>query len=339
MSRVMTLPAPVRFIERNWLSSNNILLVDGDDTSVVDTGYVAHAAQTVALIGHALQGKPLKRIVNTHAHSDHVGGNAALTAQYGCATTLPAALAQRVEPWDESRLPYETTGQRCARYGVDNTYGEGDVLRLGGMDWRAIATPGHDDESFALFCEDEGVLISADALWQQGFGLLFPNLAKRGATDADKDAVDSQRATLHTLAALHARVALPGHGAPFADVEAAIERALSKLEYLAGDPLRQARLALKVMISFRLMEEGKVELASLPGFFAARPFWRDVNDLFFKLPTVELAELAVTELEKTGAAKRENGHLVGVSNGSNTASRQASGQASAAASAPSSTSV
>jgi glyoxylase-like metal-dependent hydrolase (beta-lactamase superfamily II) len=301
------LPATLRFIERNWLSSNNIVFVDGADTAVVDTGYLSHVAQTLQLVEHALEGKPLRRIVNTHAHSDHVGGNAALTARYGCTTTMPSGYAEVVREWQAEKLPYETTGQRCDRYGCDTSYQAGNTLELGGLHWQALATPGHDMDSLALYCEEERILISADALWQNGFGLLFPNLE----LGTDADAVAAQRATLESLAKLEVRVVLPGHGAPFTGFHSAIEGALSKLAYLAGDPVRQGRLALKVMLSFRLMEEGRVAVASLPHFFASHVFWSGVNAKFFNLDHTALAELACQELVKTGAATIENGYLVG----------------------------
>ena len=48
------LPASLRVIERGWLSSNNILLFDGDEATLIDSGYVGHAAQTVELVREAL---------------------------------------------------------------------------------------------------------------------------------------------------------------------------------------------------------------------------------------------------------------------------------------------
>src|SRR5690606_884703 len=51
----IALPASVRFVERDWLSSNQIFLVDGDTATVVDTGYVKHAPATVAIVGHLLE--------------------------------------------------------------------------------------------------------------------------------------------------------------------------------------------------------------------------------------------------------------------------------------------
>jgi glyoxylase-like metal-dependent hydrolase (beta-lactamase superfamily II) len=74
----MQLPASMRVFERGWLSANNILFIGRDETTLVDTGYVTHAAQTLALVRHALGARGLDRIVNTHLHSDHCGANAML---------------------------------------------------------------------------------------------------------------------------------------------------------------------------------------------------------------------------------------------------------------------
>ena len=76
----MNLPPQIRVLERGWLSSNNILFDDGDRCALIDSGYHAHAAQTLQLLQHALCGKTLTWLINTHCHSDHMGGNAAVQA-------------------------------------------------------------------------------------------------------------------------------------------------------------------------------------------------------------------------------------------------------------------
>jgi glyoxylase-like metal-dependent hydrolase (beta-lactamase superfamily II) len=72
-------PPEITVFERGWLSSNNILFTgQHSGAALVDTGYCTHSAQTLALVQSALGGRPLERILNTHLHSDHCGGNAAL---------------------------------------------------------------------------------------------------------------------------------------------------------------------------------------------------------------------------------------------------------------------
>src|SRR5438445_6438188 len=67
--------AGLQFFERGWLSSNNVLFASSSpagESVLVDTGYASHAAQTVALVRHALGGGLLGRVINTHLHSDHL---------------------------------------------------------------------------------------------------------------------------------------------------------------------------------------------------------------------------------------------------------------------------
>ena len=88
------LPPDIRVFERGWLSSNNILLLGQDNTALVDSGYASHAPQTLALVASALGDRPLDQLVNTHLHSDHCGGNAALQSHYpALRTAIPPGLA------------------------------------------------------------------------------------------------------------------------------------------------------------------------------------------------------------------------------------------------------
>ena len=90
------LPANLLVFERGWLSSNNILFLEGEQAALIDSGYVSHASQTVALLEHALAGRRLTRLLNTHSHSDHIGGNAAVTEAFGCRVVVPAGISPRI---------------------------------------------------------------------------------------------------------------------------------------------------------------------------------------------------------------------------------------------------
>ena len=84
----MAWPAGLQIFERGWLSSNNILIEGQSGTALIDSGYGLHAPQTLALVQSALQDRPLDLLINTHLHSDHCGGNAALQAAYRSARAL-----------------------------------------------------------------------------------------------------------------------------------------------------------------------------------------------------------------------------------------------------------
>jgi glyoxylase-like metal-dependent hydrolase (beta-lactamase superfamily II) len=257
------LPATMRVFERGWLSSNNVLFM-GDETALVDSGYVTHAPQTLALVRHALDGRPLDRLLNTHLHSDHCGGNAALQAAYACHTAIPGAEAGKVGAWDEDALSYRATGQQCARFTFDALLVPGQVHALGGMNWEVLGAPGHDPHALLLFCAQEGILIAGDALWENGFGVIFPELA-------GEPGFGETRATLDLIATLDARVVIPGHGRMFADVTGALQRAYSRLDYLASAPKRNAENAVKVLVKFLLLERQRLALADLPGLLASIP--------------------------------------------------------------------
>ena len=266
------LPPGVAVLERGWLSSNNIVLhgSDGENATLVDSGYVTHAMQTLALVRHALRpGQTLSRIVNTHLHSDHCGGNAALVRAFGALIVIPPGDADAVARWDEDRLTYRLTAQRCERFTYDALLCPEESFTVGKRTWHALAAPGHDPHSLVLFDAHAGVLISADALWESGFGVVFPELDGDGGFDA-------VGATLDLIESLDARLVIPGHGAPFTDVAGALQRARSRLDAFRAAPTRHARHAIKALAKYHLLEVGSEPLPELLAWFAATPIARQV---------------------------------------------------------------
>lgn len=289
--------------ERGWLSSNNILFTGSERTALVDSGYVTHAPQTVALVRHALQERPLDLLLNTHLHSDHCGGNAALQRAYGCRTVIPATEADSVRAWDEEALTYRATGQQCDRFGFDATFAPGDVLPLGDMAWQALAAPGHDPHSLILYCPDERILISADALWENGFGVVFPELeGESGFAEV--------RATLELIASLDVRLVIPGHGAPFADIGKALDTAFSRIDYFAADPVRNAQNAVKVLLKFLLLDRQSMPVTEVEPLLSGMPLFGEANRRYLRQSGAELAQWAVAQLVRAGAADVQGGWLV-----------------------------
>jgi glyoxylase-like metal-dependent hydrolase (beta-lactamase superfamily II) len=301
------LPASVHVFERGWLSANNILLLGRDETALVDSGYVTHAPQTLTLIEHVLRQhqRPvqLDQLLNTHLHADHCGGNAALQLRYGCRTAIPAGDADKVSGWDEEALSYRATGQQCPRFDFHATLRNGDQLQLGDLSWQVLAAPGHDPQALILYCAQEGLLISGDALWRNGFGVVFPELeGESGFAEVGH--------TLALIAGLDVRLVIPGHGAPFTDVAAALDRARSRLDYLQADPLRNAQNSVKVLLKFLLLERQTIPLAALPSMMAQIPLLAICNQRYFQHGDAVLADWAVAQLVKAGAATCADGKLI-----------------------------
>ena len=104
------LPPGVIVLERGWLSSNNVVIRGAEEAALVDSGYCTHAQQTLHLVSQATVDRRLTTLVNTHLHSDHCGGNAALQAGYPRLRTLiPPGLAAAVRNWDPVKLTYQPT--------------------------------------------------------------------------------------------------------------------------------------------------------------------------------------------------------------------------------------
>jgi glyoxylase-like metal-dependent hydrolase (beta-lactamase superfamily II) len=295
---VAGLPANVVVLERGWLSSNNILVIGADETALIDTGYVAHAEQTVALVESALDGRSLDRVLNTHLHSDHCGGNAALQARHpDLRIEIPPGEAALVERWDEEGLSFRATGQSCPRFRVSGLLQPGTEREVGGLRWQIHAAPGHDPHSVILFEPVSRTLASADALWENGFGIAFPELK-------GEPSFGEMAATLDLIERLAPSIVIPGHGLIFTDVEAALKVARRRFEGLQRDPTKHARHAIKVLIKFKLLEKQRMSRTDWMAWVRETPYLAMVCARFFEGVALDaLAQEILAELVAARAAE------------------------------------
>lgn len=298
------LPAGVVVLERGWLSSNNVLLVGPGGVDMVDSGYGSHSDQTLELVEKVCAGRRLGTLVNTHLHSDHCGGNAALQARHpDLVTLIPPGLADAVRAWDEVALTYRPTGQTCPRFSFQGLLEPGSSIELGAAHWEVHAAPGHDPHSVLLLEPASRTLISADALWENGFGVVFPELEGVAA-------FDEVAATLDLIEQLEPSIVIPGHGRVFTNTEAALATARRRLAAYRADPSRHAGHAAKVLIKFRLLEWQTVSWDAFLAWSDATEYLRIVRERFFpSIPAHRWVETLVDELSRSGAARLENGVL------------------------------
>ena len=298
------MPPGIEVFERGWLSANNIFHFGEDNVSLVDSGYYAHQSMTLDLVRNTLDKhglSTLNQIVNTHLHSDHCGGNAELAKTYDCEIYIPAAEALAVESWDIDLLSYQNLGQECPRFMYDGLLIPGQEIKLGRYPWRVLSAPGHA-HSVIFYQEQHGILISADALWEDGFGAIFPELW-------GESGFEEVAQTLDLIESLSISLVIPGHGKPFVDVAKSIATARSRLDYLAADPKRNARHGAKVLLKYKLIEWRSKDLNEVMVWICNTPALESAANLL-NMEIEALAQWLPQALVQSGAAKLNGTYLI-----------------------------
>lgn len=110
----------------------------------------------------------LTQILLTHSHFDHVGGLTALKER----TAAPVLAHAEAAPM------LEAAASSAVRWGLhieqppapDKLLKEGDVVRVGKVDFHVLYTPGHAPGHVSFHARSEGALFDGDVLFQGGIG-------------------------------------------------------------------------------------------------------------------------------------------------------------------------
>ena len=140
----------------------------GDEDS--GAGVVVDPGDEAARIALAVEQTDLEvgSIIVTHAHIDHVGAVAALADEYAC----PVLMHAESEPM-LMQLPTQAMmmGLKFGKVpAVDRHISDGEVLEVGKLRLHSLYTPGHAPGHLAFYIEDEGVVLSGDALFAGSVG-------------------------------------------------------------------------------------------------------------------------------------------------------------------------
>lgn len=195
---VQGLCVDVTYLVLGALENNTYILSDGEGVMVVDPSC------EVDRILLALEGKTPDVIVLTHHHYDHMGAAAALREATGAKVIASEADAPFVEV---PKSDFMKTADPCP---VDLRVNNGDVVKVGKMEWKVMSTPGHTPGSMCLFLipqfgnHPQGlpVLITGDTLFA----------GTVGRTDFEGGSMEQMAASVKKLAYFPDDVAvLPGH--------------------------------------------------------------------------------------------------------------------------------
>ncbi|MCP1169475.1 MBL fold metallo-hydrolase [Limimaricola litoreus] len=224
---------------------------DGDGWTVIDTGLDTTRIRAVweSLLSGPLDGRPLRRVVVTHHHPDHVGLAGWLCAQGDAELVMPRTgyLMSRMLRAEEQSLPPREVVQFYKRAGMDaellaqrrterpfnfvdwvaplplsySRIREGDAIRIGGRDWTVRMGEGHAAEH-ATFWEQGGDLVIGGDQLLPG---ISPNLGVQ-PTEPENDPVTDWIASCEKLAAFARpdQLVLPGHKKPYRGLPARLDQ-------------------------------------------------------------------------------------------------------------------
>ena len=179
-----------------------VLWDETQEAILVDPACFSHSEQE--RLKKFVDGEALKPryLVNTHAHFDHVLGNAFVCREWGIKTCIHSAERNTLEYADKYCRVF---GLEIEKPPVDTLpLSEAEPLYFGNSQLHILETPGHSPGGVCLYAPDDGFLITGDTLFAGSIG-------RTDLPGGDYDRLIGSIQTKLFLLDASLRV-LPGHG-------------------------------------------------------------------------------------------------------------------------------
>jgi glyoxylase-like metal-dependent hydrolase (beta-lactamase superfamily II) len=227
----------VRGAHVNW-----VLVEDGGQVTLIDTGYPRDAEKLLASLTHIGRSPAdVSTVLLTHGHPDHLGSAERFRTRHGAAVHVHRdeaanARGERIEQVSEAAL-FRTLwrpsvfrwlvdvlrlgGARPERVGEVSTFAAGSPLDVPGHPV-PLHTPGHTSGHTSFHLPDRGVVVAGDAV-MTGHAVV-PKSGPQLLPAMFNTDHEQARASLQVLEPVQADVVLVGHGPAFRDSPAELVR-------------------------------------------------------------------------------------------------------------------
>lgn len=193
----------------------NVAFIDtGDGVLVIDTGPSKRYGEALRVLIQQTTGKPVKRVLLTHHHPDHVLGNQAFTdVPIGALAGTGKLLKEQGNAMAENMYRLVGDWMRGTEVVLPTETVEPGIVQMGSHRLRLVGLRGHTGADLAILDESTGVLFAGDIVFYQ-----------RALTTPNSPGLDVWLGDLDTLQKLPWKLIVPGHGpiatdaAPFAQM-------------------------------------------------------------------------------------------------------------------------
>jgi hydroxyacylglutathione hydrolase len=247
------------FLRARWPSANSYL-VTSDPPVLIDTGYCTElAALDAALAEHGVRPGDIGLILNTHSHSDHIGGNRAIQSQSHAPIAMHEYEGRPINQGDWWASGVRYLHQEAPPFHVARYLHDGDVLPCGGLRIEVLHVPGHSSGSVALYERSLETLLIGDVFHADDVGWI--NAPIEGSI-----AVYNARRSIERLRRLPVRRAYSGHGPAMTNVDTSAQAAIERIESFIADPRRMALHGMRRVFVFALMIHGGIPEQDAVGY-------------------------------------------------------------------------
>ena len=291
------------FIKRGYLCANHFALRSPAPV-LIDSGYKASWVQTRSLLEKlGIDISAVARIINTHTHCDHIGGNQALQSLSGCRIALHPAGKGFMEAHDARSPWWSYYHQEADFFEVTEALEDGAQIDVGPHAFEIIHTPGHAADGLVLYNRRQRLLMSSDTLWEHDIPVMTLRIE-------GERAVAIMLASLEKISRLAVDKVYPGHGPPFSDFPAALQRAQSRLGRYLKEPSRIGWDLVKKIAIYTLMMKTHIPVANFFDLLMQTAWYPETVEEYLEGDYHAIFERLVTTLSERGLIRQEQDHWV-----------------------------